>query len=61
MAVTPSISGPLTIVFVAVTGGWLFFPQLIRNGVDIKVIEEYSILVDFVKLNLPLHLPLGKS
>ena len=56
-----AISGPLTIVFVAVTGGWLFFPQLIRNGVDIKVIEEYSILVDFVKLNLPLHLPLGKS
>ncbi|KAM3744112.1 hypothetical protein ACB098_06G027400 [Castanea mollissima] len=56
-----AISGPLTIMFVAVTGGWLFFPQLIRNGVDIKVIEEYSILVDFVKVNIPLHLPLGKS
>nr|XP_023902290.1 long-chain-alcohol O-fatty-acyltransferase-like [Quercus suber] len=56
-----AVSGPLTIVFVAVTGGWLFFPQLIRNSVDIKAIEEYSILVDFVKVNLPLHLPLGKS
>ena len=56
-----AISGPLTIVFMAVTGGWLFFPQLIRNGVDMKAIEEYSILVDFVKVNLPLHLPLGKS
>ncbi|KAM3696283.1 hypothetical protein ACB094_06G028400 [Castanea mollissima] len=26
-----AILGPLTIVFVAVTGGWLFFSQLIRN------------------------------
>ncbi|KAK7844585.1 long-chain-alcohol o-fatty-acyltransferase [Quercus suber] len=56
-----AISGPLTIGFVVVTSGWLFFLQLIRNGVDIKVTKEYSILIDFVKVNLPLQLPLDKS
>ena len=55
------ISGPLTVGFVAVTGFWLFFPQLIRNGVVEKAIKEYSILADFVKVNLPLQLPLHKS
>ncbi|XP_012070952.2 LOW QUALITY PROTEIN: probable long-chain-alcohol O-fatty-acyltransferase 5 [Jatropha curcas] len=48
----PVVSGALTIVFVAVTGLWLFFPQLTRNGVDTKVIKELSIVVDFVKHNL---------
>ncbi|KAL4618848.1 hypothetical protein ACB092_06G039700 [Castanea dentata] len=56
-----AISRPLTVGFVAVASGWLFFPQLIKNGVDIKVIEEYSILIDFVKVNLSLQLPLDKS
>ncbi|XP_054794373.1 long-chain-alcohol O-fatty-acyltransferase-like [Prosopis cineraria] len=43
------VSGPLTVLFLAVTGEWLFFPQLVRNGVDRKAIEEYWVMVDFVK------------
>ncbi|KAK7305188.1 hypothetical protein VNO77_43089 [Canavalia gladiata] len=50
------VSGPLVLAFMAMTTGWLFFPQLIRNGVDIKGIKEYAILVDFFKSNLPLYL-----
>ncbi|KAJ9672267.1 hypothetical protein PVL29_025759 [Vitis rotundifolia] len=45
----PAVTRPLTVVFVAFTGFWLFFPQLLRNHVDDKTIGEYSILVDFVK------------
>jgi D-alanyl-lipoteichoic acid acyltransferase DltB (MBOAT superfamily) len=51
-----AISGPLTLAFLAVTGNWLFFPQLERNGVIRKAIGEYAIMVDFVKDKLPLHL-----
>lgn len=29
-----AVSGPLTLLFVALTAVWLFFPQFIRNGVD---------------------------
>ncbi|GLT66607.1 hypothetical protein SLA2020_389640 [Shorea laevis] len=49
-----AVSGPLTVGFVAVTGVWLFFPQIIRmvNGVHEKVIQEYPTMVDFVKANL---------
>lgn len=43
------VSWLLTLAFLAVTGKWLFFPQLLRNGVDVKAIGEYAILVDFVK------------
>ncbi|KAI9115735.1 hypothetical protein K1719_013404 [Acacia pycnantha] len=43
---------PLMVLFLVVTGQWLLFPQLIRNGVDRKVIKEYSITVDFVKSKL---------
>ncbi|XP_028777217.1 probable long-chain-alcohol O-fatty-acyltransferase 1 [Neltuma alba] len=46
------VSGPLTVAFLAVTGEWLFFPQLKRNSVDGKIIEEYSMMVDFVKSRL---------
>ncbi|KAK1397119.1 putative long-chain-alcohol O-fatty-acyltransferase 5 [Heracleum sosnowskyi] len=42
-------SGIMTVGFVAVTGVWLFFPQLIRNGVDQRAIEEYAILADFAR------------
>lgn len=42
-----AVSGPLTVAIVAVSGGWLFFPQLIRNEVDLKAIHEYSILLRF--------------
>ncbi|PIN07314.1 Long-chain-alcohol O-fatty-acyltransferase [Handroanthus impetiginosus] len=51
------VSGPLTVAIVAVTGGWLFFPQLIRNGLDVKIINEYSILVGFIKDRLRLTPP----
>jgi len=44
-----AVSGPFTITFLAVTGNWLFFPQLLRNGVDRKAIGEYAILLNFVK------------
>ncbi|CAK9165475.1 unnamed protein product [Ilex paraguariensis] len=47
-----AVSGPLTLAFVAVTGAWLFFPQIIRNGVDLKVIREYEELVSFVREKL---------
>ncbi|GKV38716.1 hypothetical protein SLEP1_g46598 [Rubroshorea leprosula] len=46
---SPVVSGPATIVFVAVTGFWLFFPQIVRNGVDEKLIREGTMLIDFVK------------
>ncbi|XP_022717899.1 probable long-chain-alcohol O-fatty-acyltransferase 5 [Durio zibethinus] len=44
-----AVSGPLALGFVAVTGVWLFFPQLLRSRADEKVIGEYNMLVDFVK------------
>ncbi|KAI9115703.1 hypothetical protein K1719_013372 [Acacia pycnantha] len=46
------VSGLITVAFLVVTGEWLFSPQLKRNGVDTKIIEEYSIMVDFVKSKL---------
>lgn len=42
------VSGPLTVAFVGVTGAWLFFPQVIRYGLDQRAISEYSILVQFL-------------
>ncbi|XP_020210476.2 probable long-chain-alcohol O-fatty-acyltransferase 1 [Cajanus cajan] len=51
-----AVSGPITVAFLAVTARWLFFPQLLRNGVDKKAIGEYAILVNFVKSKVPLHL-----
>nr|XP_043638812.1 probable long-chain-alcohol O-fatty-acyltransferase 5 [Erigeron canadensis] len=43
-----AVSGLLTLSFVLVTTAWLFLPQLLRHGVDDKVINEYSVMVDFV-------------
>lgn len=51
-----AVSGTLTVAFLAVTGDWLFFPQVVRNGVDRKAIGEYAVMVDFVKSKLPSHL-----
>ncbi|GJZ19309.1 retrotransposon protein, putative, ty1-copia subclass [Tanacetum coccineum] len=39
------VSGPITLSIVLATGFWLFFPQIVRNGVDVQAINEYSILV----------------
>ena len=45
----PAVSGPLTVLFLAATGEWLFFPQLLRNGVDTRAIREYGIVVDSMR------------
>ncbi|XP_021758645.1 probable long-chain-alcohol O-fatty-acyltransferase 5 [Chenopodium quinoa] len=41
-----AVSGPLTVGFVMVTGFWLFFPQLMRNEVDVKATQD---IIDFGK------------
>ncbi|CAN1799448.1 Probable long-chain-alcohol O-fatty-acyltransferase 1 [Linum perenne] len=43
----PVVSVPLTVGFVGVTGVWLFFPQILRNGAVERVIAEYSLFVRF--------------
>ncbi|XP_057486223.1 probable long-chain-alcohol O-fatty-acyltransferase 5 [Actinidia eriantha] len=55
------VSGPLTVGFVAVTGVWLFFPQLTRNGIDQRSIEEFSNLVDFARVSLQKTISLGSG
>ncbi|GLT57543.1 hypothetical protein SLA2020_305090 [Shorea laevis] len=45
----PVISRPLTAVFMAATGHWLFFPQFLRNGIDEKLKREFSMFLDFVR------------
>lgn len=44
-----AVSGPLTVGFVSVTGFWLFFPPLVRNGADVRAIGECIALAEFVK------------
>ncbi|XP_027341109.1 probable long-chain-alcohol O-fatty-acyltransferase 1 [Abrus precatorius] len=51
-----AMSGPLVVAFVVITGRWLFFAQILRNGVNRKAIREYAVLLVFVKSKLPLHL-----
>ncbi|KAK9151464.1 hypothetical protein Syun_009773 [Stephania yunnanensis] len=38
------VSGVLTIGFVMGTSFWLFFPQLVRNKADLRGLEEYRIV-----------------
>ncbi|XP_077229835.1 putative long-chain-alcohol O-fatty-acyltransferase 5 [Tasmannia lanceolata] len=45
------VSRVLTIGFVAVTGFWLFFPQIVRIGADDVVVEECSVFLLFVEEN----------
>lgn len=49
------VSGPLTIGFVAITGAWLFFPQVIRHRLDVKAIKESYIWLRLLgeKLGVP--------
>ncbi|KAK6934491.1 Wax synthase domain [Dillenia turbinata] len=49
-----AISCVLTAGFVMVTAFWLFFPPLLRAGVDVRAIDETKMLFRFVshKLNL---------
>ncbi|KAJ4907657.1 putative long-chain-alcohol O-fatty-acyltransferase 4 [Raphanus sativus] len=48
-AVSPMVSRLLTVGFVVVTSGWLFFPQLIRSGVMERRANEMLLVIDFVK------------
>nr|KJB81685.1 hypothetical protein B456_013G156700 [Gossypium raimondii] len=44
-----AISGPLVLANIALTAGWLSYTQLLRNGVDEKVIKEFNAIVEFFK------------
>nr|XP_043607052.1 probable long-chain-alcohol O-fatty-acyltransferase 5 [Erigeron canadensis] len=48
----PVLGTVLTMGFVLATGFWLFFPPLIRSRVDVKIFQEYTSAVDFVKAKL---------
>ncbi|KAK4355204.1 hypothetical protein RND71_024175 [Anisodus tanguticus] len=43
------VSGPLTVGFVMATAFGLFFPPLIRNGADEKVLQEVGFCFDLLK------------
>lgn len=43
------VSRLLAVGFVVVTSFWLFFPPLIESGVDVMVLEEIKVVVDYVK------------
>ncbi|VVB16082.1 unnamed protein product [Arabis nemorensis] len=45
----PMVSRLLTVGFVVVTGGWLFFPQLTRSGMIERLSNEAFLSIDFVK------------
>ncbi|KAG2333167.1 hypothetical protein Bca52824_004347 [Brassica carinata] len=49
--VRPIVSQFLTVGFVSLTSGWLFFPQLIRSNVIENFVYEASLFLDFFKLN----------
>ncbi|KAL8462417.1 hypothetical protein ACS0TY_032629 [Phlomoides rotata] len=43
------VAAPLTVGFVVGTSSWLFFPPLMRNGADTRVIEEVGFVLEVVK------------
>ncbi|XP_039167074.1 acyl-CoA--sterol O-acyltransferase 1 [Eucalyptus grandis] len=43
------LTGLMTVTFVMVTASWLFFPQLLRDGVIKKALEEYAAAGEFLK------------
>ncbi|KAG7538031.1 Wax synthase domain [Arabidopsis suecica] len=43
------VSRLLTVGFVVLTGGWLFFPQLTRSGMIERLADEAFLFIDFVK------------
>ncbi|XP_023644729.1 probable long-chain-alcohol O-fatty-acyltransferase 4 isoform X2 [Capsella rubella] len=45
----PMVSRVLTVGFVVVTGGWLFFPQLTRSGMMERLADEAFLSIDFFK------------
>ncbi|KAL3503569.1 hypothetical protein ACH5RR_038018 [Cinchona calisaya] len=54
-----AVSRLLTVGFVGVTSGWLFFPPLVRYGLDLKAIEEYYVFLSFVRNSLRFPIPLN--
>ncbi|XP_021759056.1 probable long-chain-alcohol O-fatty-acyltransferase 5 [Chenopodium quinoa] len=48
-----ALAGPLTVGFVMVTGFWLFFPQFVRNKIDVRSLEEVNAVCRFLKGMLP--------
>ena len=47
-----AVSSLVVVVFVFVTAGWLFTPQVLRNNVHKRVINECLFVIDFVKSHL---------
>ncbi|ESQ42913.1 hypothetical protein EUTSA_v10015320mg [Eutrema salsugineum] len=47
-----AVSGLAVLVFVSVTGVWLFLPQLLRNNVHERAISECLLVIDFAKRKL---------
>ncbi|PWA54216.1 MBOAT (membrane bound O-acyl transferase) family protein [Artemisia annua] len=46
----PEVVGRVgTVAFVAVTGVWLFMPPLVKRRLDVKILEEYMLVVEFIK------------
>ncbi|KAJ4911272.1 putative long-chain-alcohol O-fatty-acyltransferase 4 [Raphanus sativus] len=43
------VSRLLTVGFVVLTSGWLFFPPLIRSGMFVRLPNEALLFIDFVK------------
>lgn len=39
----------LTNAFVVVTGVWLFIPPFVKNHLDVKWLQEYTLVADFIK------------
>lgn len=52
LPVRPAVSWLLTMGFVNVTAGWLFFPQLIRSNVMERCSNEVSLIIDFFRRKL---------
>ncbi|AED96621.1 wax synthase-like protein [Arabidopsis thaliana] len=44
-----AVSGLAITVFLLVTAGWLFYPQMLRNDVHKRVISECLLVIDVVK------------
>lgn len=46
------VSIPLTVGFVVSTSFWLFFPPMMKNGLDVKVIDEFMLFLEYIKNKL---------
>ncbi|KAL5543634.1 hypothetical protein UlMin_007418 [Ulmus minor] len=53
----PVVSGILTVLFVMETCFWLFFPQILRCEADVRLLQEYASMADFLR-NFTQKLPL---